>query len=382
MKILYFGNSGNLGYQYCRWLRESGVDATLALQDRHHEKSKPEWVDPAIKDNYPDWIVVFSRHSLGYLYPPEAVNRLAERADIVLTSGENILPALVLGKPVVFIPEGSDISRYPFERYSLKRWLRSFVYRKRIRNVSAILTAQDNCVEAAEALGVGDKVIRMGIPADVDKIRSTLDQSAFQELREKYDKYDLVILAASRKHIDPAKREIYKGSEKILGPMQSILKKYPEKTIRLVFTTAGEDWPVYKEMIEKKDLTKYSDFFDFLPWPLWYGYLNLENLIVCDEFGFISETCLGGIAREALSIGTPYVAAIDVESEKFIGAYSSDCPIYTAFDEEDIFSWLEDYLNKSQEERQQLKKDMRNWADETLDYTKSTARLISVLKSI
>jgi len=141
MKILFYG-SHLKHYYLAKWLREKGHECILYLPDRNKPNRLPEWDNPALKNNYPDWIIEAYKSSYSLkkriirklintelipnrlinmmirdeIFPSKNIIEFSRPYDLVFTSArEYILPALALNLPVVFRAIGSDMSELPFE---------------------------------------------------------------------------------------------------------------------------------------------------------------------------------------------------------------------------------------------------------------------------
>jgi len=71
MKVMFYGNAGNIGFRMVKWLRAKGHQAVLFIpRGETHERSLPEWEDPSLKSNYPEWIHEFEDTAYDKLNSP------------------------------------------------------------------------------------------------------------------------------------------------------------------------------------------------------------------------------------------------------------------------------------------------------------------------
>ncbi len=99
-RILFFGNTGNVGFRFSTWLRKKGYDVNLFYpKDFKHERSLPEWANPLLKDCYPDWIRFSKKSRFPFYLPSLALKKESNSFDVILTTGEFVIPALCLKNP-------------------------------------------------------------------------------------------------------------------------------------------------------------------------------------------------------------------------------------------------------------------------------------------
>lgn len=382
MRVLFYGNQGNIGLRITRWLRARGIDAVLFLQNNYHNsRSKPEWEDPSLLRNYPSWIRKFNRRFYNRMLPEWQVLKEGNKRDIVITTGSYVINALVLNKPVVYIPVGSDLTQLPFSTASLRAEFASYIYRRRIKKVDRILTVQDDCVWATRFLGVHDKLVPYPLPVDVEGIRARVDRELLVNLEKQYSKFDWVFLNPSRKNLDP-NRVDYKGSEKFLQAFGELIRNNPDLNIKLVLGMHGLQTVEFQNNIEQLELTKYCDFVGHLSLPQLHAYMSLSNVVVFDQFINFRSHNLGGIQREALSLGAITVTATDVNASDFVANFGPGCPILTAFQTEDIVKVMQQIIKFSYEKRQSIHTASQLWAYKYLHWENRIGELIGILEEV
>ena len=117
MRIALYGNVANNCYQIANALRSySDIDVHLYLDTREKSAFLPENDNPALKDNYPDWIHELPLNPLNTLLTPWRSPLIAElnRYDFVLVSGFGPVFAQFLTTPWCFYSTGADLTLTPF----------------------------------------------------------------------------------------------------------------------------------------------------------------------------------------------------------------------------------------------------------------------------
>jgi len=381
MNVLFVGNQGNTGYRFVKWLRASGINACLAIpKNSHLKRSLPEWQSPELKNSYPNWIIQFRESRYPYFRPNDKLKKISREYDILLTTGMYILPVLKLKKPVGFLPVGADITQVPFASDSILKEIYSYLYRKRIGNVTRIFTEQKDCVWAARLLGQGEKIEKIPFWVDVNEIKENINNLLLKELQQKYKHYDWVFYNPSRKNLNPEKVN-YKGTEKLLSAYSRFLQEHPGKKIVMICGLHGDDVNVFKEKVEQLELGDAVEFVDHMPLPDLHAYMSLENLVVFDQFT-IDLTALGGVTREALSLGRIVVTSTDVDAGDFVEAYGEDCPLLPAFNEQQIYRRMKEIIALSNPEVVSRKQKTMKWAENHLHWEKRVDEFIRMLNKM
>jgi glycosyltransferase involved in cell wall biosynthesis len=381
MKVLFIGNLGNTGYRFVKWLRERGEQAVLALPENiKHERSLPEWEDPFLKRNYPEWIITYKEKKVPFLFPNKTLRRLSQNFDLILTTGKYIVPVMRLNKPIVFLPVGGDLTRIPFENDTLMQIVHASLYRKRIKRVTRIITDQEDCFWAARLLGQGDKIIRFPFLLDVETIKQNVNRGFLNELKERYRSYDWIFFNPTRKNMDPGMMD-YKGSEKLLEAFHEFISNNPEANVRMISGLHGKDAHLFKNQVGQLGMEKHIDFIEHLNLPELHSYMALDNVVVFDQFTN-NLNALGGIQREALSFGKLVVSSTDVATNEFVKAYGESCPLLSAFTKEQILARMLEIYSMSQEVYKDRSKDIQKWTESYLHWENRIDEFIDILYHI
>jgi glycosyltransferase involved in cell wall biosynthesis len=381
MRVLFYGNQGNHGYRFVKALRAKGINAVLFMQENSvNNRSRPEWEDLSLKGNYPSWIQTF-KSGWGYnlALPERKVVKASKECDVVITAGRYVVSALALKKPLVFLSVGGDLTQLPFATTMRAQW-QAFIYRRRIRTISRIVTAQEDCTWAARFLRVYDKVVHFPLPIDVDRISARVDHELLADLERRYRHYDWVFFNPSRKNLDSTKID-YKGSDKLLLAFRELVSSSPSLNIKLVFGMHGLHVSEFRDMVDRLKLTPYCDFVDQLSLPQLYAYMCLKQVVVFDHFGIVA-LALGGIIRDALSLGTLVVTSADINASHFLSLYGPECPIFPAFETEDIVDVTRKIIELPPERIQSIRKVSTSWAYKYFDWENRIDKLIEILEEV
>ena len=406
MRVLFYGNNGNIGFRITQWLRSKGIDAHLFISRKENNpRSFPEWENPELKENYPEWmhlydtprfmptklffdnikdfakglVFIFSLHRLKRFKPRKSLRKKADSYDIILTTGTHIVEILYVDKPVIFLPIGRDMTQVPFQSESFQKELFSYLYRQRIGRVEKIITCQEDIIWAAKLLKVGNKISRLpGLFVDVHEIEKQTDREFFATIKQKYDRYDYVFLNTTRKNLDP-NRVDYKGNDKLLYAYKKFIENQPEKKVIMLSGVHGHDVESYKNLVQKLNLEEHIEYLEHLSLPYLHAYFSLPNAIVFDQFTY-NKNNLNGTQREALAFGKITVSSTDISSEIFQKAYGPGCPLMTASSAEEIFQAMLELSSLNKKELEKKAAEVRQWTFRYLHWESRIDELIAVLK--
>src|SRR6056297_2121730 len=405
MRVLFYGNNGNIGFRITQWLREKGIDAQLFIsQDEVSSRNLPEWEDPALKNNYPDWIHVYKSprfsptlllhssfyeflkglfffrkmHRLKNYKPAKSVLKQIDKHDIVITTGTNVVEVLYSSKPIIYIPIGRDITQVPFSADSFRDELFSYLYRHRIKRISSIISCQKDIVWAARLLQVGNRVKKIpGLFVDVYKNEKNINKEYLQEINKKYKGYDFVFLNTTRKNLDPSKVN-YKGNDKLLRAYKMFIATNQSKKVVMLSGIHGHNVEKFKEMVEELNLEQHIEYLDHLSLPFLHAYFSLPNAIVFDQFTYNKDN-LNGTQRESLALGRITVSSTNPSTETFQKAYGKDCPVFYAYSEEEIYQAMKQVASFSNDYLKQKEKEIKKWTYMNLHWENRIHELINLM---
>ena len=324
MKIGCIGNTNNMLFTLCRYLRDEGYDAHLFLFNDEAEHFLPE------ADSYDDDYLQYTSF-LGVgkstLYFRENIKQAGEALkDCDFFIGTDIAPALLtlLGKTLhIFVPHGSDIYSYPFEikpnpGVSKVWWLQTNYYVGQMQKIG---------IEAAELILFPDEydlhfpfkqklkttgvyhsatVPMLYVPqyrrAGPSRYKELAHSEVFNNVRQNND---LVIFSHARQNGSdlPAHEKVHeKGNHKLIKAFAEFLQQRPDLRSCLVLFEYGMDIDSAKELIKKLDIIDHVSWMPKMQRrEILYG-LQLAD-ICCGEFENSWLTC--GVVNETLAVGKP-----------------------------------------------------------------------------
>lgn len=378
MKVLIYGNQDNYGIRFAEWFQHHGLEVTLcAPSNLDHARSQPEWRGHESDGPASVSIQEYSRSYLNNFLPPRQIRRKASSHDVVMPLGSEIVPGLNLDAPIVFNPTGNDLTDIPFRSGWLSHLI-AFLYRRRAENLDRITIAQEDAYWAAKFLGVKDRVVRLPNPIDVDHIQAITDDEKVETYRDRYAGYDRVFLHLSRKNLDPT-RPNYKGNEVFLEGFEAYLGSH-SSDIRAVVGLHGHHVEEFKKELDGRGLEPYCDFVSHLPLPDLYALLSLDNAVHFDQFGPVARYSTSGLTRETMTLGTPVVTATRTESDAFVQAHGSDCPIRPAFEADDVEAAMRRFCKMSDTELERVGQRGHRWAREKLHWENLIEDYVDVLR--
>lgn len=382
MKLIFYGNQDNIGYRFCKWLRSLDYEIDLYIEENFSEnRCLPEHDDPHIVNNYPEWIKKIRIYKLNSIFFPSQLKKKLKNYNILLTSGNYIIPALDADIPILFIPTGSDLNYLPFRNESLKGSFFSFIYRRRIIKVSAILVGQEDCVIATKFLGVYNKVERFSFPVDMVAYKRNKNNNLLHEIDTKFKDQDILFFNPSRKNLN-VNDIAYKGNEKILFAFSKFLINNRNIKATLILGMHGADVSRFEDLIEELQIRSSCFLIPHLDLVELHTYLNLEKIVVLDQFAYSTYNILGGLEREAICFGTPVISALNTQTAEFIQTVGPNCPLKTAFTVEEIYNFMIYFSKQSHKDREEFKKNSIAWAFKYLHWENRIHQITNILQKL
>lgn len=395
LRIAVIGNQGAYGYRLCRWLRELDEDARLILLSGADQEERDEIRNyaGAVSGGAEDWIAEYTLYD-------ERFARLAQEFDVVLSVGPSGLKVAnrAGGLPFVHFSMGSDLFEFPtaytlpataLGRFVDRLWhrccaspmqraLRTSAINNRLalQRVSAVFSDFRPAIQAAEQLGIREKLRLWALPEDVARNRRWIDQQLLKELTARYCQYQITPLWLSRVNFVEQDSGHYKGAEHFLKALETLYRERPGQ-IRAVVAGHGSDHQEFRRRAAAAGIDTIIDYVPHLPLQKIFAYLALPNAILCDGLTRMRNTT-SGLTREAVSVGAPLVTHVDPELMRF--EYGSDLPIYWACDEQTCFHALSRYADMSHDERNARREQVAEWAAKHLDFRVIMPQLIRVLR--
>lgn len=391
MRIAFVGNQDNNAYRLCKWVRQAGYDARLYMfRQERGPRSRPELVDPQLGEhgeNYPSWIQPYddTRDRLSLVLPSRLAKRIETDVDVVVTSGATgLLAARHFRKaPVVHLSLGSEIAEFPL---LLWRWRVSppwravaWLARRAIRHVRKIVEVYVRSLRTLDRLGQLDKVVLWGFPEDMQGNRSRVDAQMLAELTARYAPYQGVFLWLTRLNMaDPNSTE-YKAADRFLEAFEKVVHQHRFK-VRAIVGRHGSDLEGFQRRVVEKGLADHVDYVDHLPYRQVLTYASVPNVTVFDVPDVEMGGTLGGVAREAVSVGAVVVEGLDEELMKLV--FGEGCPVLNSPDAQGCYEAMVRLLTMTPAQRDQLRGEIARWASAHLDWPVRVEQFIAILRSV
>lgn len=375
MKVALYGNVCNNYYVIAKCLRENKIaDAHLYLNDKLDIQHRPESDDPALKNNYPDWIHMnadWDPFKFLKNFDKTFVKELS-KYDAVFLSDLGVLLAPYIKTKKIFYVTGGDLTRIPFsDRYmqelnGLKFWIsRTYIplmQRRGIRKCDMIITQPFFPFKSAlEKIHVKkEKVSKSYYPflIDTNSIKFIPNSiSGIDEVnRKKLEPFDFVFFHPSRLFIDKKKNfvemGVWKGNDNLFKGFAIFLNKYKisKACIAMPERIHSPDIGLAKKIIAELGIEKNivwltpSSEEGFTRNEL-INYYSLSDL-VGDEFG---TGWFGAIVLEGMACNKPTFCYVDEEVMKQLYPWH---PIISVKDPEEIADRIAEFYFDKQKAKE------------------------------
>jgi glycosyltransferase involved in cell wall biosynthesis len=388
MRIAFVGNQDNNAYRICNWVRETEPHVHLYLiNDDQSPRSLPEYVDKHLApdaDGYPDWIHHYDdRDKAWFLRGSRLARQIEQEYDVVVTSGTRGLLAAAQFRrrmPIVHLTLGSEVSDFPYRLpWVLAHpiwWLPAVIMRRALRRIARIVTLGFwPELESLGRLGLLPKAMIWGFPEDPESNRTRVHADLLAELNTQYAEYDRVFMWFARLNLDPTKIE-YKAPERFVEAFDRIVKE--GRKVRAIIGTHGAHVDEFQAMVTRKGLDEHVDYVPHIPmWQL-LTYASLENGVIMDTPELEHGHVVGGLVREAMSVGAVVIAAQDPELMRL--CYGQESPILTACDAESCYRQMARCADMSPAEFKALRGEFGEWVREHLHYRRAVPHLIEAIR--
>jgi glycosyltransferase involved in cell wall biosynthesis len=387
MKIHLYGNILNNGYNLTCFLRASGYNAILFLDDSSSSSQDfPWWEDTDLSpQTLPNWIKYYPFRPNFYFMGDREKKLIRDfgDGDVGLVCGLGPIIAKRADIPYAFFSYGDDLNMADVFRELKKifayikkgvlpngtigRLLVGLIQRRALRGAVCIGICMGYQYPYVSALRLREKVRRIRLMWDIDKYSIQTDLSLF----EKYKKYDRVFFMIARHTWSSLSADSFKGNDKFIKAISRYIKEKNYPNIKLVFIEKGKDIKASKELIKNLGIENYVEWVSEMNKDGIRSYNSLPNVIVVDQFWhdewykvyhedlrnrklsqflkgnqkyplkelkeeMLTIVSFGSGSIEALSAGRPLITTF--VDKKFYN--DEEPPIFNAFSEEEIYEVL------------------------------------------
>lgn len=390
MRILFFGNQDNLGFELCSWCREFGVEGDVYSFDHDLPRSQPELVDPSVAGRYPDW---FHVHGSVVPHVPVIRRRLAERLerdfDVLVVSGTRGLLAsrAIRGLPKVMYAIGGDVAEAPFAFEA--RWrgiaaaafrvMRAPFARAAIRDMDVIIENYEANLKALRRLGLMDRRVCLGMPENARGCRSLVDPKLRDTLVARYGHCRRLFLWLTRLNFMDPSDAAYKGAERFLQALEAVRPNLETGEIRVVVGNHGHDAAEFRRRLDARELSGYVDWVPHLPFPQMLTYLSLPNAVVFGKFGeFLGMPA--AIDRDCMIMGAALVSTVDPAYAAQI--YGARPPVLDAVTADDVARRMTEVIAMGDASFRALQAGMWAFGEAYIDYHAIVPRFLELLDRV
>lgn len=386
IRIAFVGNQDNNAYRICRWIRQRGIDVHLYLFCKENpDRSLPELVDVEWSDGYSQWIYQYDDTGIFWpLHRCKISRQIDNRYDLVVTSGATGLLAAghFRHTPVVHLTLGGEVSMFPLWIWRWKlslRWRAAcFLMRRNLKRVAKVVTMGFRPeLRALETLGHKAKTVVWGWPEDPEGNRKRVNRSQLEELTADYADFDRVFIWMARLNFMDTDPVEYKGAERFLDAFEMLVRDGVHK-VKAIVGAHGYDVQAFKDRAAEKGLADHIDYVQHMPFHQMMAYLSLPNGVVVDVLDAERGHIFGGVVREAMSLGSPVITAMD--NDTIVQCYGPHCPIIKADNTQSCYEGMVRVTTMDDEDFVQLGRTVRRWADEYLHYDRRVDELIDVFR--
>ncbi len=387
--IIYVGNQDNLGFMLMKYARARGLRAWLVIQGRGIRRSDPDYFEAGLTEKYKNYIF----DHLAFKQILKAIKTL-KGLNIFATGIETMymLKESNDSNNYYMIPTGSDLAMWPFvdeSTASTKVYLeyREIFYKYRFR-LKKIFTSQLDCIYAATALGLKDRIRSWNYPAPIEYIekRNHIFLKEFEDPEKAPEKR--IIFLPCRKNGD-FRYTNYKGAQILLKGIEYFAKEATNTILRNTFILnihQGNESQSYGVEDFKNDIQNISAQYKLnvihirdLEASEFWSFLKDPRMAVVDEFGQFNGL-MGGIGREASCCGRPVLTGtISTSDQHTSRIYGKAAPIYTAYSAKEIGKFILEFCKLSNSELRQKSEEISEWALSVFNPDKAYNEIIDVI---
>ncbi len=406
---MFLGNSDNMNIRVASWFRKSGIHAELWRTD-------PDGPDEGLRGNLreylgtdPDGLDWIKRCPIDDVLleacasPQHPLRTEIERSfDFVVVNGAKaLLLSAHLSRPTVIIPSGYEIGsfwrfidqyRTPKEEASYwinllkqKKLKSAFSYRRRIIQLGrgAIKKALMNVDtyrghdSIYRRIGATRSLARINLGEDCQKARDLVNRPLLAELNKKYGHSKLTILSLSRIFFSDPKSILYKGTHLFFQSLEALAPLIESGQISVVMGKHGQELDLFEKKFGHSPVFKKINWVSHLDFPTLVTYLSMDNAFLVAEFGK-KNSVISGIGRDAIAIGTPFLS--QVAPSATVEQFGAPVPSFYAARVPEIVQQLKQVFDMEPQAFQQLRRQMKEFADLHHDYRAYVPRFLSALE--
>lgn len=379
LRVLFLGNDDNVNYQMAKWSREFGVDAEVwIIQPTDPHRGDIRLLEPDL-DMLPTWVknIPLGDGRRMAVFPGKIGKEIDRTYDFVgVTGAASLMSTLRLRTPRGLICTGAELGDLPFPfkpGYAISQGRRSLRYnisvailvRAALRRLDFIDDDFDGHTAALRRLGLLGKRKFVGFPGDCAGARKRISADLRKNLMRQYGNAGRVFMWFSRLNFSDPKALIYKGVERFLKALESMLPELRRGEVRVVIGRHGNEMEAFLQLVNLSPVKEFIDWVPHLGAHELCTYLSLPNAVLFSEFGE-HLGILTGIGRDASSIGTVMISSANprmIERQ-----YGRPAPILRAVTIDDIVRRMREVVDMDDQAFANLQRKMAEFGEQYVDY--------------
>jgi glycosyltransferase involved in cell wall biosynthesis len=375
MKLLFVNNTQNNFFILAKYLRQSGIDASLLIPSNADvsEIHLPQWHDLSVDRASADsqWIlfeeVPIQFNPFRFIGSQMRLNKFLRNFDVIVASGLGPIWVRWVKSPFIFLALGRDLDQLAIQgwagdsmKHAPSNWkerTKSFIIRTALRDslkkAAAVVVAPYQ-VETAKRLGLRNLRFLPHV-MDTDLLKP-MEDSEKRSVRARWRKRldcDFIFFHPSRQVWVNRDVPICKGNDKVFRAFGKFIKETGKKA-KLIVIETGWDVPDSKKLISECGIAEHVIWKQPMKRPDLREYYNVAD-IVFDQF---TVGVFALVAVEAMACGTPVFSYVNPGPDGLF--YPEMPPLINVRSIEEIFTQLCN-LTEDEDYRTNLGKRSRDW---------------------
>lgn len=321
----------NQGYITAKELRKKGYDVNLLAEENSHITTDPAYLEPDLKNNYPEWIKFFNKNNSNWKFQ---IIKIMKQYDLIHSWVEFSIFAQFCGKPFIVNTQGSD-----FRELSNSKTIKGILLKRSYKKSRLIIYNQP------DFWSINKKILEQKgffIPI----IWGDENWPKYEKER-KNDKLTI---------FHPTNLDFrLKKNQNLFEAFHKFIKQVPNS--HLIIIDRGVDSKKTHKIIKELELENNTEFVKGPLNKTEMAKFYINSDIVVDQFTIGS---MGSIALESMIYKKPLITYINNELHR--KSYGSIPPLISAKNPSEIFEGLLKLKDKNERKRVGMK--LNTWVKE------------------
>lgn len=380
MRILFIDNPDNQAFRTVDLFRRVGIEADL-FQPPFRTGQRNDIAADLGVENYapPSWLREMDgalpklshaaalggrKYVSSWFYALSAFTgqaaRLARGYDVIFVAGiwGMLAAARLPGAKTILYPYGADILYTVTEDSYLGR-----AVRRALKQADMMLTTQTDLYEIGRTFGIPD-IRKINYLYHRDLVQ--VDRAFQTEMEARFANADRVFLYPTRKFFPEPQNE-RKGTEYFFEAFERLRAARPAARIAVAnieYPTPGWQACLARYAETFPTMHDYTGF-AHVPRSQLAALMAMDKTITFNAFEGVSGFCMSGIMREAASLGSPVVSAIDetlIQRQETRQNAAIRCPVTDAHDTDSLFAAMLRFADMDDQTLMGERAGIRDWA--------------------